>query len=152
LQEIRSKKIFAVQGFERHVDVSDIEMHFLDQRHSFGEHPVQFTAQPDARLNNEAVSADDGATFSRVAPLTGKTVTRAAAAGIKESLAAVDSAHAAFKEWSKTGPGQRRALLLKAADEIEARMGDFIAAMGAEVGATPLWAGFNVMLAANLFR
>lgn len=103
-------------------------------------------------INNEAVSADDGATFSRVAPLTGKTVTRAAAAGIKDSLAAVDSAHAAFKEWSKTGPGQRRALLLKAADQIEARMGDFIAAMGAEVGATPLWAGFNVMLAANLFR
>jgi acyl-CoA reductase-like NAD-dependent aldehyde dehydrogenase len=69
-------------------------------------------------IDNEAVSADDGATFNRVAPLTGKTVTKAAAAGIKESLAAVESAHAAFKDWSKSGPGQRRALLLKAADEI----------------------------------
>jgi acyl-CoA reductase-like NAD-dependent aldehyde dehydrogenase len=103
-------------------------------------------------IDNEAVAADGGATFERVAPLTGKTVTRAAAAGIKESLAAVDAAQAAFKEWSKTGPGQRRALLLKAADEIEARMNDFIGAMQAEVGANGLWAGFNVMLAANLFR
>jgi acyl-CoA reductase-like NAD-dependent aldehyde dehydrogenase len=103
-------------------------------------------------INNEAVAADDGKTFARVAPLTGKTVTRGAAAGVKDSLAAVDAAHAAFKEWSKTGPGQRRALLLKAADEIEARMNDFIGAMQAEVGANALWAGFNVMLAANLFR
>lgn len=103
-------------------------------------------------INNEAVAADDGRTFDRVAPLTGKTVTRGAAAGIKDGIAAVESAQAAFKEWSKTGPGHRRALLLKAADEIEARMGDFIGAMQAEVGANGLWAGFNVMLAANLFR
>lgn len=103
-------------------------------------------------IDNERVEAEGGATFDRVAPVTGQTVTRSAAAGVKDSIAAVESAHRAFQTWSKTGPGQRRALLLKAADEIEARTGDFIAAMQSEVGANELWAGFNVMLAANLFR
>lgn len=103
-------------------------------------------------IDNQRVPAEDGATFTRIAPTSGEIVTRGAAAGIKDSLAAVESASRAFADWSKTGPGQRRALLLKAADQIEARMNDFVAAMQAEVGANALWAQFNVMLAANLFR
>lgn len=103
-------------------------------------------------IDNKRMNAEGGATFERVAPITGKVVTRSAAAGLKDSLAAVESAHRAFQSWSKTGPGERRALLLKAAEEIEARTGDFINAMQLEVGANELWAGFNVMLAANLFR
>lgn len=103
-------------------------------------------------IDNQRVPAEGGATFDRIAPTSGEIVTRGAAAGVKDSLAAVESASRAFAEWSKTGPGQRRALLLKAADQIEARMNDFVAAMQAEVGANALWAQFNVMLAANLFR
>lgn len=103
-------------------------------------------------IDNQRVQAEGGATFDRIAPTSGEIVTRGAAAGVKDSLAAVEAASRAFATWSKTGPGQRRALLLKAADEIEARMTDFVAAMQAEVGANALWAQFNVMLAANLFR
>ncbi len=103
-------------------------------------------------IDNQRVQAEGGATFTRVAPTSGEVVTRGAAAGVSDSLAAVDAAQRAFATWSKSGPGQRRALLLKAADEIEARMGDFVAAMQSEVGANALWAQFNVMLAANLFR
>ncbi|MFZ1389928.1 MAG: aldehyde dehydrogenase [Thiolinea sp.] len=103
-------------------------------------------------IDNQRVPAEGGATFDRIAPTSGEIVTRGAAAGVKDSLAAVESASRAFAEWSKTGPGQRRALLLKAADQIEARMNDFVTAMQAEVGANALWAQFNVMLAANLFR
>lgn len=103
-------------------------------------------------IDNKKIQAVGGATFERVNPISGKTVTRSAAAGVKDSLAAVNSASRAFTDWSKTGPGERRALLLKVADEIEARMGDFVAAMQAEVGANELWSQFNVMLASNLFR
>jgi acyl-CoA reductase-like NAD-dependent aldehyde dehydrogenase len=103
-------------------------------------------------INNERVSAEGGATFERIAPASGETVTRAAAAGVADSIAAAESACRAFQSWSRTGPSERRALLLKAASEIEARTGDFIAAMQAEVGANQLWAGFNVMLAVNVFR
>ena len=53
---------------------------------------------------------------------------------------------------SQSGPNERRALLLKAADALEAKRADFIAAMGAETGAAAMWAGFNVMLAAGMLR
>jgi acyl-CoA reductase-like NAD-dependent aldehyde dehydrogenase len=41
---------------------------------------------------------------------------------------------------------------MRAADEIEKRTEDFVVAMKGEVGAGELWARFNVMLAANVFR
>lgn len=103
-------------------------------------------------IDNERVQAEGGATFERIAPTTGETVTLGAAAGVKDSLAAVDSAHKAFAEWSQTGPLHRRALLLKAADEVEARTDDFVAAMQSEVGSHAPWAHFNVFLAANCIR
>ncbi|MGS0758203.1 aldehyde dehydrogenase family protein, partial [Roseateles sp. GG27B] len=79
-------------------------------------------------------------------------VTRWAAAGVPDAIAAVESAQAAFKTWRLTPPSERRRLLLKAADVLESKTPAFIEAMAAEVSASALWAGFNVMLAANLFR
>ncbi len=56
------------------------------------------------------------------------------------------------RRWSETGPGERRHLLLKAADILEARVDDFIKLMLEEIGATAPWAGFNVMLGASMLR
>ncbi|MEH6502878.1 MAG: aldehyde dehydrogenase [Cycloclasticus sp.] len=103
-------------------------------------------------INNETVDASSGATFERINSLTGKVVSQGAAATIEDANRAADSAAIAFKTWSETGPTERRLLLLKAADILESKTGDFIQAMAAEVGASPLWAGFNVMMAAGLFR
>jgi len=103
-------------------------------------------------IDNKARAAQGSRTFERRHPTTNAVVTRAAAAGVDDAIAAVDSAAAAFKTWRDTPPSQKRMLLLKAADALEARTNDFIAAMAAEVGASALWAGFNVFLAANLFR
>jgi|TARA_R110002096_G_scaffold379_6_gene2323 salicylaldehyde dehydrogenase len=103
-------------------------------------------------INNEAVDASSGATFERLNSVTGKVVTQGAAATIEDANRAADTAAIAFKTWSETGPTERRMLLLKAADILESKTNDFIQAMAAEVGASPLWSGFNVMMAANLFR
>ncbi|MEY2478006.1 MAG: hypothetical protein QOG87_3321 [Actinomycetota bacterium] len=103
-------------------------------------------------IDNKPQDATDGQTFDRVHPLTGELVTRSAAANVEDAISAVDSAAAAFKTWSKTGPSERRAILLKAADVMESRTPDLIEAMGSEVGAAPLWAGFNGFLTANLLR
>ena len=84
--------------------------------------------------------------------MTQSEATKAAAATEADARAAASAAAAAFPAWSKTGPGQRRALLLKAADLLEARTPDFIARMTRETGATPGWAGFNVHLAAEMLR
>lgn len=103
-------------------------------------------------IDNQERKSGTGATFDRLSPGSGAVVSRGAAASVEDALKAVDSARTAFAEWSKSGPTQRRMLLLKAADEIEARADDFVQAMSLEVGANELWSRFNVMLAANLFR
>ncbi|MFM2119279.1 MAG: hypothetical protein RL722_747, partial [Pseudomonadota bacterium] len=103
-------------------------------------------------IDNVPRSAAAGSTFERRHPTTGELVTRAAAGGVEDAQAAADSAALAFKSWRHTAPSERRRLLLKAADALEARTPAFIEAMAAEVGASALWAGFNVYLAANLFR
>jgi acyl-CoA reductase-like NAD-dependent aldehyde dehydrogenase len=97
-------------------------------------------------------AAASGATYDRQDPFTGKLATRAAAASVADAKAAVDAAAAAFPTWSKTGPGQRRALLLKAADALEAKVGEFTQLMIEETGSTAPWAGFNVMFAASMLR
>lgn len=103
-------------------------------------------------IDNQHVSAAGGATYARVSPISGKTVTVAAAATVEDAVKAVDSAALAFKTWSQSSPTERRRLLLKAADALESRASEFISVMAQEVGASELWSGFNVMLAANLFR
>jgi acyl-CoA reductase-like NAD-dependent aldehyde dehydrogenase len=103
-------------------------------------------------IDNQSRAASDGATFDRRHPTTDAVITRAAAGSVKDAIAAVDSAQAAFKLWHSTAPTQRRRILLKAADALEARTAEFIKTMAAEVGASELWSGFNVYLAANLFR
>jgi vanillin dehydrogenase len=103
-------------------------------------------------INGLAVSAENGASFERRNPLDGSVATRAPAASEGDAIAAVEAAAEAFKTWSDTGPGTRRALLLKAADALEAKTPQFIEAMGGETGATGMWAGFNVHLAAGMVR
>jgi len=103
-------------------------------------------------IDNKPQDATGGKTFERLHPLTGASVTRAAAADASDALAAVESAAAAFTTWSQTGPTERRAVMLKAAEIMDRRTPDLIASMGAEVGAAPLWAGFNGFLTSNLLR
>jgi acyl-CoA reductase-like NAD-dependent aldehyde dehydrogenase/ABC-type branched-subunit amino acid transport system ATPase component len=103
-------------------------------------------------INGLAVSAEKGATFERRNPLDGSVATRAPAASAADAVAAVEAAAEAYRTWSQTGPTERRMLLLKAADALEAKTPQFIDAMAAETGATGMWAGFNVHLAAGMIR
>ena len=103
-------------------------------------------------IDGEERGAAGGASYDRMDPFTGKLATRAAAASVADATAAVEAAAAAFKTWSKTGPGERRALLMKAADIMASKVGEFTTLMIEETGATAPWAGFNVMLASNMLR
>ncbi len=103
-------------------------------------------------INGKSVDAVSGATFERRDPFTGEVASVAPASGLDDVRAAVAAASTAFPAWSKLGPGQRRALLMKAADAMDARAPDFIALLTAETGGTAPWAGFNVMLAASMLR
>ncbi len=103
-------------------------------------------------INGLKVTAERGATFERRNPLDGTVATRAPAASPTDAVMAVEAAAEAFRTWADTGPSERRALLLKAADMLEAKTPQFIEAVPAETGATGMWAGFNVMLAAGMIR
>src|SRR6185312_11100267 len=76
-------------------------------------------------IDGEERQAQSGATYDRNDPYTGKLATR---------------------------PGERRALLMKAADIMDSKVGEFTRLMLEETGGTAPWAGFNVMLAANMLR
>lgn len=103
-------------------------------------------------IHGDAVQAQGGAMFERLNPMDGSVASRAPAAGPADAVRAVEAGAAAFTTWRQTGPGARRALLLKAADALEARTADFVAALPRETGATAMWAGFNVHLAAGMLR
>jgi acyl-CoA reductase-like NAD-dependent aldehyde dehydrogenase len=103
-------------------------------------------------IGGKKVGAISGKTFDRIDPFTGKVATRAPASGVEDVKAAVAAASAAFPAWSKMGPGARRALLLKAADVLASKAGEFTELMITETGGTAPWAGFNTMLAANMLR
>jgi acyl-CoA reductase-like NAD-dependent aldehyde dehydrogenase len=103
-------------------------------------------------IDNEPRHAKAGKTFDRIHPVSGQSITRAASADVHDALAAVESAAEAFKSWSQTGPTERRRILLKAADALEARVQAISSAMASEIGASGLWSGFNVFASANLIR
>lgn len=111
--------------------------------------PLEGTQIISMLINGERVQAGNGAVFERRNPLDGSVATRAPAATVDDARRAVDAAAAAFPGWAAMGPTERRALLMRAAQALEARGAAFAAAMAAETGASALWAGFNVHLAAS---
>jgi acyl-CoA reductase-like NAD-dependent aldehyde dehydrogenase len=103
-------------------------------------------------IGGKDVAASNGATFERRNPVTGEIASVAAAATPADARAAVDAAAAAFPKWSAMGPSARRAILMKAADLLEARTPEFIALVSGETGGSPGWGGFNCFLAAGMLR
>lgn len=103
-------------------------------------------------IDGRDVAASGGASFERLDPVRGEPASRAAAATAADAQAAANAAAAAFPAWSALAPGERRALLNRAADLLLERTPDFVKAMAAEIGAAPMWAGFNCKLAAGMLR
>ena len=101
-------------------------------------------------IGGEHQQASNGATFERRNPLDGSVATTAPAATVADAVAAVKAAADAFPAWAATGPGERRALLLKAANALRAKTAAFEKAVPAETGGSAMWAGFNVHLAADM--
>lgn len=71
---------------------------------------------------------------------------------LSRALDAADRAAAAFFDWCAIGPNARRALLNRAADELEARADIFVEVMAAELRSAEPWARFNVQLGAGMVR
>ncbi|MEF3129242.1 aldehyde dehydrogenase [Rhizobium leguminosarum] len=103
-------------------------------------------------IDNEDRAALSGGTYDRIDPVTGEVASRAAAGQPDDANVAAEAAANAFAQWSATGPGERGKLLLKAADIMDSKTGEFMRLMTTETGATAPWGGFNTMFAANILR
>ncbi len=90
--------------------------------------------------------------FERINPLTGDVASSAEAMTAGQMHAVAARAGAAQPAWAAQGPNARRAVLLRAADALEARKDAFVDAMMGEIGATAGWAMFNLGLAAGIVR
>ncbi|MHB0774933.1 5-carboxymethyl-2-hydroxymuconate semialdehyde dehydrogenase [Halomonas sp. WWR20] len=72
-------------------------------------------------INGESVPADSGKTFESISPIDLKPLANVAQGGASDIDRAVKAAQDAFKTWSKTPGKERRTILIKVAEAIEAR-------------------------------
>jgi acyl-CoA reductase-like NAD-dependent aldehyde dehydrogenase len=90
--------------------------------------------------------------FTRINPVTGAEASSAPAMKAADVAPIAARAQLGFAQWSKLGPNARRATLMKAADALQGKKDEFVAAMMGEIGATAGWAMFNLMLATGMVR
>ncbi|SPO02517.1 related to Salicylaldehyde dehydrogenase [Cephalotrichum gorgonifer] len=104
-------------------------------------------------INGEYRPSSDNAEFQVTNPMTGSPIYSCADATVQDVSDAIDSAHAAFKTWSRLGPSARRAIFLRAADILEGYMGgDAPEILRAEVSATEAWVRVNILATAGVLR
>lgn len=90
--------------------------------------------------------------FTRINPITGEPASSAEAMKAADIPAITALAAAAQPAWAAQGPNSRRAVLMKAADALDAKKDAFVSAMMAETGSTAGWAMFNLNLASSMVR
>lgn len=90
--------------------------------------------------------------FERKNPLTGDVASTAEAMQVADMAGICSRAQDGFAAWSQMGPNARRSTLLAAAEALQAKQAEIIEAMMNEIGATKVWAGFNVMLACSMLQ
>src|SRR5689334_9717383 len=86
-------------------------------------------------IGGEWVAPGDG-TYPIVNPATEEVVGHAPNASAADADAAAAAAAEAFPAWSRTSPDERAALLVRAAELLEARTADLVPLVQAETGAT----------------
>ena len=91
-------------------------------------------------------------TFPVVSPSNSETLWQCSSASVKDAIAAVDAASAAFPAWSKTKPSFRRSIFLKAADLLDKRENECHDYLMRETGATEPFAKFNTITTAEMLR
>jgi acyl-CoA reductase-like NAD-dependent aldehyde dehydrogenase len=103
-------------------------------------------------IGGEWTDAAEGGTFDVKDPFTGETVATAPAGGADDAARAIEAAQAAFQAWAATPPAVRQGIFLKAADVLESRSDEIVAALARETGATFGFGMFQMHFVPGLFR
>ena len=86
-------------------------------------------------INGKDITTES--TFSVINPRTGEQVWQSSSASVIEAVKAAESAQAALPSWSKTKPGVRRDILLRAAEIFQKRADELRRYQVEETGADP---------------
>jgi len=108
--------------------------------------------QEQLLIGGQWTDASSGRTYEQHFPYTGDAVGTAAAAGRDDARRAVEAAHEAFGEWGRSTPGERRTILLRAADLLSERAEQIAGLVTEETGGVFGWGMFNVALASGMMR
>ncbi len=103
-------------------------------------------------IGGEWSDATNGATFENLDPFTGDVVAEVAAAARPDAARAIEAAAEAFDAWSRTPPGERQRVFLKAADVLEQRESEIVSLLARETGCTFGFGMFQVHFVPGLFR
>ncbi|KAJ9294213.1 hypothetical protein DTO271G3_7075 [Paecilomyces variotii] len=90
--------------------------------------------------------------FDVTSPVSGKVIHRASAASVDDAKRAADAAYAAYPAWKKMKPSDRRDILLRAADIMQARQEELIRLQLEETGASRIFAQMTSMFGFTLIR
>ncbi|KAH6684671.1 aldehyde dehydrogenase domain-containing protein [Halenospora varia] len=90
--------------------------------------------------------------FQVISPNTSTSIWESSSASQGDAIAAVEAAAHAFSSWSKSRVEDRRQIILKAADILEARSNECRSYMEEETGAQEKFSGFNIKVSADLLR
>lgn len=101
-------------------------------------------------INGKRVITDTA--FDVHDPSTGEVLWKSSTASIHNSVAAIEAAQAAFPGWSKTKPGYRRDLFLRAASIVEQRSKDLGRFMKEETGAEDRFIELNTSSCVEMLK
>ena len=101
-------------------------------------------------INGKYVHTDE--TFDVRDPSTGQTLWKSSSASVEEAVAAVEAAQQAFAAWSKTKPGYRRDLFLRAAEIFDHRREELSRYMKEETGAEDRFIDFNIVSCVEMLK
>lgn len=109
---------------------------------------------PDLRMwiGGSWCSAQNGRTFTDHDPWDGSALASIPAGDADDALEAVAAAALAFPTWSATAPGERQAVFLRAATDVEDRAAEIRDLLAAETGCGAHFADVQVGFAAALLR
>lgn len=77
---------------------------------------------------------------------------RPAVSTVADARHAANVAASSFPKWSRTPPAERRAILNRAADLLQAKVEDFVRIIQLETGGTRAWGELNCRLGASILR
>src|SRR5579859_6091363 len=103
-------------------------------------------------IGGESVAAEGGRTFEDRDPYSEEVVALSAAGARGNAAKAVAAAAQAFQVWSKTPPGGRQRVFLKAADILESRSQEVVSLLARETGCTFGFGMFQISFVPGLLR